>query len=77
MINSLKDAAIEKLKIDDDQFIPNTGDVRYVKQQGKIDFKNGRSENVMITFERKRNIIGGVDVIAHVSKPLGMQSKKK
>lgn len=61
----------EENKINDDKLIPNVGDKRVMKQMGKV---NGK--DVELTFERKRNEQGGVDVVCHAPQ-INMQAKSE
>ena len=60
---------------EDNEMIPNPGDVRIIKQQGKINLHSldfgdrgipAESHNVEIEVERKRNEQGNVDVTIKV-----------
>jgi hypothetical protein len=65
----------QKQRADDDALIPNPGDVREVVQRGAVRYGDCVKE-IDITFQRKRNDQGGVDVVACMP-PLGIMGKSE
>lgn len=56
----------EQQRANDALIIPEPGMSRTLHQKGRVNFKDGTGEDVILTFVRTRNSSGGVDVLAKV-----------
>lgn len=53
----------EQQRANDAEIIPEPGMSRTLYQKGRVNFKGGGGEDVILTFVRTRNSSGGVDVL--------------
>ena len=67
-LNSVEQRRVADQQIvDDDKLIPNIGDERIIEADGKIGSPDGETFiPTKLTFIRKRNQNGGVDVTCHI-----------